>query len=47
MAHLRSRRGPARAVPDGDGVTDATRAGGTHVDGFRGPGIAGALRAVK
>ncbi|MEV7147164.1 hypothetical protein ACIBCP_06795 [Streptomyces sp. NPDC051287] len=47
MAHPRSRRGPARAVPDGDGAADATRVGGAHAGGFRGPGITNALRAVK
>ncbi|GHE10154.1 S8 family peptidase [Streptomyces alanosinicus] len=32
---------------DGDGVVDATCAGGTHVNGFYGFGVVDALRAVK
>ncbi|MGW1893092.1 S8 family peptidase [Streptomyces sp. NPDC002004] len=32
---------------DGDGVVDATCAGGTHVNGFYGYGIVDALKAVK
>ncbi|MFJ9562015.1 hypothetical protein ACIRQQ_18450 [Streptomyces fuscichromogenes] len=73
MTHLRSRRGPALAVPvvlsptaspgfvsaaacavpagpydgDGDGGVDATRAGGRHANGFHGPGVVDALRAVE
>ncbi len=32
---------------NGDGVVDATCAGGKHVNGFYGAGIVNALRAVK